>query len=156
MKSIYLFILFSVFFVACNEATVDTKAEGEKLMQLSRDWSKVAQTDSVDKALSYWADDAVVMIPGQEAIKGKQAIREMVEGTKNIPGFKISWEPLSASVSKTGDMAYLIEENQVSFQDSTGKTITEYNKAVTIWRKDPDGSWKNVVDMYNAKPVPKK
>ncbi len=155
MKSIYSLILISIFFIACNEATVDAKAEGEKLMQLSRDWSKAAQTDSIDKVLSYWADDAVVMLPGQETIKGKQAIKEMIEGTSNIPGFKISWEPLSASVSKSGDMAYLIEENQVSFQDSTGKTITEYNKAVTVWRKEADGSWKNVVDMYNAKPAPK-
>ncbi len=156
MKSIYSLILLSIFFIACNDATVDTKAEGEKLMQLSRDWSKVAQTDSIDKALSYWADDAVVMLPGDEAIKGKQAIREMVVGAKKIPGFKISWEPLSASVSKSGDMAYLIEVNQVSFHDSTGNTITEYNKAVTVWRKEPDGSWKNVVDTYNAMPAPKK
>jgi len=151
MKSILpLSLIFLLF--ACNDAMVDTKAEGEKIMQLSRDWSKAAQTDSIEKALSYWADDAVVMLPGQDAIKGKQAIREMVEGTKNIPGFKISWEPISAVVSKSGDMAYLIEENQVSFTDTTGKTIIEHNKSLTVWRKEADGSWKNVVDMYNAKP----
>jgi uncharacterized protein (TIGR02246 family) len=152
MKSIFS-ISFILLIVACNNSTVDTKAEGDKLMQVSRDWSKAAQTDSIDKILSYWADDAVVMLPGDDVIKGKQAIREMVEGSSKIPGFKISWVPISASVSKSGDMAYLIENNQVSTTDSTGKTITQYNKAVTIWRKEADGSWKNVVDIFNANPA---
>jgi hypothetical protein len=51
-------------------------------------------------------------------------------------------------------MAYLIERNRVSFQDSTGATVTETNKVVTVWRKQPDESWKNVIDMWNADPSP--
>ena len=49
-------------------------------MQISREWSKSAASDSIEKTLSYWADDAVVMSPGQPSMKGKNAIREMVEG----------------------------------------------------------------------------
>jgi len=137
---------------SCSEHVIDTKAEGERLMQLSREWSKSAATDSIEKTLSYWADDAVVMSPGQSPIKGKNAIREMIEGTSKIPGFKISWEPVNVSVSKGGDMAYMIEQNQITVNDSLGKPITEFNKSVTIWRKETDGSWKNIVDMWNADP----
>ena len=93
------------------------------------------------------------MSPGEPALKGKQAIRGMIEGTSKIPGFKISWEPLSVVVSKSGDMAYMIEQNQITVNDSLGNPITQYNKAVTIWRKEADGSWKNVVDMWNAEPA---
>ena len=149
-------LMIAVIFCACKQQVTDTKAEGEKLMQLSRDWSKLAGTDSIEKTLNYWADDAVVMSPGQPPIKGKDAIRAMVIETSKIPGFKISWEPLTVSISKNGDMAYMIEENQISVNDSTGKSITEFNKAVTIWRKEKDGSWKNVVDMWNADPSRKK
>jgi uncharacterized protein (TIGR02246 family) len=149
-------IMIAVFFCACQQQATDTKAEGEKLMQLSRDWSKSAQTDSIEKTLSYWADDAVLMSPGQPPLKGKDAIRDMVTETSKIPGFKISWEPLSVSVSQNGDMAYMIEENQISVNDSTGKSMTEFNKGVTIWRKGKDGSWKNVVDIWNGDPSRKK
>ena len=60
---------------------------------------------------------------------------------------EISWEPVSIEVSDNGDMAYLIENSTVSFTDSTGKTITQNNKAVSIWRKQNDSNWKNVVDI---------
>jgi ketosteroid isomerase-like protein len=53
-------------------------------------------------------------------------------------------------------MAYMIEKNQVSMKDSSGRTLTEYNKAVTIWRKNAEGNWKNVVDTWNADSTPDK
>lgn len=156
MKFKLLTTLLFTFLISCDEQQVDAKREGEKLMQISREWSKSAGTDSLEKTLSYWAEDAVVMSPGQPPIKGKNAIREMVEGSSKIPGFKISWEPQSVFVSKSGDMAYMIEQNQITVNDSLGNPRTEFNKVVTIWRKDGDGSWKNVVDVWNADPSQKR
>jgi len=103
-------LLTALIFGGCVERRVDRVAEGEKLMQLSREWAMAAQTDSVEKTLSYWADDAVVMAPGQPALKGKQAIREMIQGTSKMPGFRVTWEPLSVHVAKGGDLAYMIEK----------------------------------------------
>ncbi|HTE31921.1 MAG TPA: DUF4440 domain-containing protein [Chryseolinea sp.] len=154
MRNVIVLLLI-VALSGCSEAKIDTKSEGELLMQISRDWSKSAATDSIEKTLSYWADDAIVMAPGQPALKGKKAIREMVEGSSKIPGFRISWEPLSVSVSKSGDMAYLIEQNKISVNDSLGNPMVEYNKSVTIWRKEADGTWKNIVDTWNADPSQK-
>ena len=135
---------------SCGGTHFDSKAEGEKLMQTSREWSKLAATDSVDKVLSYWADDAVMMSPGQAPLTGKKAIREMIEESFKIPGFRISWEPLSVVLSNDGEMGYLIEKSQITIKDSTGKEVTEFNKGVTIWKKGTDGNWKNVVDIWNA------
>jgi ketosteroid isomerase-like protein len=149
-------VLATLTLMACMDTKVDTKAEGERLMQVSKDWSVSAGTDSIEKTLSYWADDAVVMFPGQAQIKGKKAIREMVENSSKIPGFKISWEPLSVSVAEKGDMAYMIEQNKITVNDSLGNPMTEYNKGVTVWRKQADGSWKNIVDIWNAAPAPNK
>ena len=154
MKISATLVLLIIVCSCTNQQKVDTKAEGEKLMQLSREWSKAASTDSIDKILGYWADDAVVMPPGDAAIKGKEGIRAMVEGAAKMPGFKISWEPISVSVSESGDMAYMIEKTQITFNDSTGHPMTQLNKGVTIWKKQADGSWKNVVDTWNAEPPP--
>ena len=151
MRTLTLF-LFLLAIAGCNQTKVDKKAEGEKIMQLSKEWSQAAATKDIEKTLSYWADDAFMMEGGQAPLNGKQAIRQMVEESFKMPGFSISWEPQTVEVSDNGDMAYLIENSKVSFNDSTGKTVTIKNKAVSIWRKQEDGSWKNAVDISTADP----
>jgi ketosteroid isomerase-like protein len=127
--------------------------QAEALMQTSRDWAKAATTSDVERILSYWADDAIVLEPDQTAHIGKAAIRQMIQTSMKIPKFSITWSPESAVISKGGDMGYLIEHNRVSFADSTGKVHTQFGKAVTIWRKDPSGAWKCVVDTWNGSPT---
>ena len=149
MKKITINAIMVITFLSCNQQTVDTKTEGEKLMNLSREWSKVAATRDVEKTLSYWADDATVISAGQPTLKGKQAIRQMVEGSFKDPSFKISWEPESVEISKSGDVGYMIEHDNLTVNDSTGNPKTQYYKAVTVWKKQADGSWKNVVDVMS-------
>jgi ketosteroid isomerase-like protein len=134
-------------------ASEPTQADVEALMQTSRDWAKAAASGDVDRIVSYWADDAIVLEPGQRALIGKPAIRQMVEGSMKIPKFSITWGPESAVVSKGGDTGYIIEHNRVTFADSTGKVQTQFGKVVTIWRKDASGAWKCVVDTWNASPT---
>lgn len=141
---------------ACtNNTTVDRDAEMEQLKDLSREWSEVASTGNTDSLMTYWADDAVMMAPGQPPLKGKEAIRSFVEASGQIPGFDIRWEPLSAHMSEDGSMAYLIERNEMAFDDSLGNRVVQHNKVVTVWRKNEDGNWKNVIDMWNSGPPQK-
>jgi uncharacterized protein (TIGR02246 family) len=140
-------ILLVLTWAGCSQPKVDKKAEGEKVMQLSKQWSEVAASGDIEKTVNYWADNAVMMSAGQPVLNGKQAIRQMVEESFKMPGFRISWQPQSVEVSESGDMAYIIENSQVAFNDSTGNIITQNNKAVSIWKKQSDGTWKNVVDI---------
>jgi ketosteroid isomerase-like protein len=154
MKS-FLGTLVVVALAACaaEPPSIDTEAEEAELMRISREWSEVAGSGDLDATLAYWADDAVMMPPGMPPLKGKKAILEFIEASGSIPGSAIRWEPLEAHVSPSGDFAYLLERNEISFQDSTGVQVTEWNKVVTVWRKQADGSWKNVLDIWNADPT---
>ena len=90
----------------CSGAT-SPQADADKLMQTSREWSKVAASGNMDAVLGYFDDNAVMISEGQPPVRGKQAIREYLEETAKVPGFKIEWDPQEAKVS--GDMGYLIE-----------------------------------------------
>lgn len=149
-------LLMVLILVSCQQKKADTKAEQEKLMQISREWSQAASTGDIDKILGYWTEDAVLFSSGEMAIKGKKGLREMLEASMKVPGFRISWEPLSAEVSESGDMGYLIEKTEISFTDPEGVTQTQKNNAVTIWRKQSDGAWKNVVDISTPDHEPAK
>jgi len=156
MKVHFLGIFFTLltFVVGCSEPTLDRDAEAQKLMELSRDWSAMVGKGNYEAAIDVWADDAVMLPPDLPVLSGKSAISEYISGAASIPGFKISWEPASAHVSKGGDLAYLIEHNVIEMDGENGEKIVTYGKVVTVWRKDSQGHWKNVVDMWNAMPAP--
>ena len=134
--------------------TFDQEAEARALMQLSRRWSELVASGDLEMAIDFWAEDAVMLPPDLPVLSGKAAIREYVTGAANVPGFRISWEPESAHVSESGDMAYLIERNVTEVDGENGEKIVTHGKVVTVWRKDSQGQWKNVVDMWNAAPPP--
>lgn len=138
--------------LACAPAKPDLEAEKAALLQTSRDWAASVATGDVDRMLSFWSDDAVVLPPDRPAVVGKEAIRAFVTGMLSIPGFTITWEPEHATISPSGDIGYLIERNSASFTDSTGARVTQLGKAVTVWRKDAEGQWKCVVDTWNNVP----
>ena len=129
-------------------------AEAEVLMDLSRQWSAVVASGDLDSGMDFWANDAVMLPPDLPLLDGKEAIRKYVEAAAEIPGFKISWEPVSAHVSESSDLAYMIEKNVTEFDGADGNKVITYGKVVTVWRKDPTGKWRNVVDMWNAAPSP--
>ncbi len=128
---------------------IDTKAEGEKLMQISRDWSQAAASGDVEKTLDYWSDDAIMMLPNQPNLKGKESLRGMLKASYKMPGFRISWEPQFVEVSKDGTMAYMIEKTQSSINDTLGLPHPETHTAVTVWRKETGGKWKNILEVWN-------
>ena len=153
MKKLVIIIVLCLTAVACsNQPVIDKKLEGEKLIKLSRDWSDVVKTGDLEKILDGWAEDAVMMVPGMSPLRGKEAIKGYVKAGLEIPGFSVKWEPLEVFVSDNGDMAYMIERNEMIVNDSIGNPIVTYNKTVTVWRKDADGNWKNVIDMWNEDP----
>ena len=138
----------------CSEATFDHEVESQELMELSRTWSATVGSGDLEATLNFWANDALMLPPDLPVLSGKDAIREYVAGAASIPGFKISWEPVSAHISRSGDMAYMIERNVVEFDGPNGDKIITHGKVVTVWRKGDEGEWKNVVDMWNAAPAP--
>jgi ketosteroid isomerase-like protein len=151
---LFLAIALMLFMNACNNInTIDQQAEAEKLMELSREWAKSVKDKDVEKMLSFWADDAIVMSPNESAVVGIESLRGMVDRSMKIPGFEINWEPQNAYVSKSGDLGYVIIKNYMTMPtDTLGNTRTVFNKGVEIWRKQEDGSWKNVIDISNSDP----
>ncbi len=154
MRALFALVPSAAMLLSCAPAPLgDSHADGDKLMQTSRAWARVAATGNLEQTLAYWADDAVVLPPDQPAVVGKAAIRQFLMQSAAIPKFSITWEPEQATVAANGDVGYLVEHNRVTLADSTGALHTQYGKAVTVWRKDATGAWKCVVDTWNNNPT---
>jgi ketosteroid isomerase-like protein len=133
-------------------ATPDLQAERAALFRLDKAWAQAAAARDLEKTVSFWADDARVVPPGQPAVVGKDAIRGYVSSALALPGFSIRWETTDFVVSASGDMAYGFGTNTVTFTGPDGTALTERGRALTVWRKVPGGGWKCVIDIWNAEP----
>ncbi len=149
MKQLLRFLLLASVSCASAGRSDDVRA---RILQLDAEWSEAAQTRDVDRVVSYWADDATVLPPGGPAIVGKAAIREFVAKSFENPSFRIAWKTNDVVVSEGGDLAYGIGTNRVNVNAPDGTPVTMDGKAVTVWRREKDGSWKCVVDIWNGAP----
>lgn len=137
--------------VACMGCASASRPEDiqSQILQLDAEWSRAAQARDIDRVISFWADDAIVLPPGNAPVVGKSAIREFVVKSFQTPGFTISWKTTEMAVSRSGDMAYGTGTNRVTFTGSDGRQVTVDGKAVTVWRRGKEGAWKCVVDIWN-------
>jgi len=136
----------------CRPA-VDVAAETRDLLETDRAWARLAEADApVDSVVAYWTSDARVILPGQPVLVGTEAIRQMVAGTRAIPGFRITWTPDSAAVSPSGDFGYTWGTNQITAPDSARTLVTVEGRYITVWRKESDGRWRCSVDISNEGP----
>jgi len=136
---------------------VDLESERDAILATDRPWQEAIAAKDVDRAVSFWADDAVVMPPSQPSIVGKPAIRRFVSESFRIPGFGIRWETTAVNVSPQGGMAYAFAKTTTTLTGPDGKSMSLPAKSVTVWRKGADGTWKCVVDAWSddAPPPPK-
>ena len=109
-------------------------SEKNRLLKRDAEWANAASEgrDS-ELILSFWTDDAVVIPPGQAPIVGKAALRQYIETSLQIPGFRISWTTSDVLLSPDENMAYLLSDNTVTMNDENGVALTTNGRAVTIW-----------------------
>ncbi len=123
------------------------------ILQRDADWADAAtQGKDIEKIVSYWSDDAVVIPQGQSIAEGKEAIRAFVIESLKTPGFKIHWVSKSVSFSPDGKLAYMRSDNVVTVSGADGVPVTIPGRAITVWKKEPDGLWHCVVDIWNDPP----
>lgn len=124
-----------------------SKAAGEAIMKADMDWSEAAK--SLDPHLAAFADNAIVLAPGEEMISGKDAIAATLGSFYQDPGFSVSWKPVHAEGAGSGDLGYSYGTYHMTFTGPDG-LMHDYGKYATVWKKQADGSWKVTVDMFNS------
>jgi ketosteroid isomerase-like protein len=144
----------AVLLFGCTPARFDATLESRNLLARDREWADAASAGTdVEKIVSYWSDDAVVIPQGQPIVQGKAAIRAFVTSSLQIPGFKIHWMSDSVAFSPDGKLAYMRSTNAMTVPGPDGKPITLPGRAVTVWRLEPDGQWRCVMDIWNDPPA---
>jgi ketosteroid isomerase-like protein len=146
-----LFFLVSLTTACQTQTAADTRASDEAtLRNLDSEWSKAAGARDVDKTVSYYAADAIVMPPNIPALTTKEAIRGLWQSMLGSPGFSGGWNATRVEVARAGDLAYVSGTYEFTERDAGGGPMTDKGKFLEVWKKQSDGSWKCVVDMFSS------
>jgi ketosteroid isomerase-like protein len=140
-----------LFAAGCGEQKPpDTRAADEKAIRdADAQWSKTASARDVDGTVAYYSDDASVLAPNAPIASDKQSIHAAWAGLLT-PDTSLSWQASKVEVARSGDLAYLIGTYQLITKDAHGKPISDNGKFVEVWKKQADGKWKVVADIFNS------
>jgi len=116
-------------------------------------WSNSAAAKDVEATASYYMDDASLLPPNAPIQSGKQAIHAAWAGLLGSVD-SIAWQPTKVEASRSGDMAYTIGVYQMNSKDAKGRPVADHGKYVEVWKKQADGNWKVVADIFNSDLLP--
>jgi ketosteroid isomerase-like protein len=142
-----------VFMLAVLVATVgqiSAKTSVDSLRAADAGWMKVFSAKEVAKSVAYCDESGSVLAPNAPIATGRAAIAKQFEGFFALPDLKITWVADKADVAKSGELGYTSGTYQMSFSVPGGKTVLDNGKYVTVWKKQKDGSWKVVLDIFNT------
>ena len=154
MRRITLYSIMLGALSACSAAHFDASSAQATLLQRDAEWANAAKSGKdLDKIVSYWTDDALVIFPGQPTIEGKKAIRDYVASSLATPGFSIHWVSEKPQFSPDGKLAYMRGTDELTVPGADGKPMTLHLRGITVWRMEPDGQWRCVADISNEMPA---
>ena len=146
-------ILFSItlftFLLSCNKSKPDRDMERWKqdIVNTEKEFADMAKKEGIPKAFISFADDNAVLMRNNTLIIGKESLKTSFEKQVQASGnVSLTWAPDFVDVSASGDLGYTYGKYEYSVTDSLGNVALDSGIFHTVWKRQPDGSWRFVWD----------
>ena len=128
---------------------VDLQAEKAALLQRDHEWQlAVSEKKDAAKIAAFFTKDAIMFGSGEATVTGREALTKSVADLVAGPAFKDEWTWDRVELSPDGSLAYLVGTTNLTTYDSSGHPATNHARLINVWRKDPDGVWRCIVDAW--------
>jgi ketosteroid isomerase-like protein len=147
MKTILTMLTAVILMGCCSEK----KSDPSVLINTDKAFSKMSVEKGLNAAFIYYADDSVVKVrDGNFPLIGKDAMTRIYHARPDS-GMILKWKPVRADISKSDDLGYTFGEWELYLK---ARDTTMYGNYISIWKKQPDGTWKYVLDAGSNTPKP--
>jgi ketosteroid isomerase-like protein len=117
-----------------------SEPNADVLLKADRDFAKQSAAQGAPAWLAVMAPNAVKPTNGGLWLNGPEEISQNMLIAFST-GFTLSWEPVRAEISRSGKLGYTWGRYH-----STLKGKSHDGTYMTVWQKQPDGSWKVLFD----------
>src|ERR1700732_3239324 len=133
-------------------------AKPDALLAADRAFDAATAERKIDGFSSFLADNAATLRADQPVLRGKAALQQDWKALLENKSTSLRWQPISAEISKSGDLGYTVGSYTITRMDEKGDAIVGTGKYLTVWRLQKDGSWKVEFDtgVPDTSPAPQK
>jgi len=132
-------------------APAGLSAEDETAVRaIDAEWARAASAGDGNAIAALYATDATVLPPMEPIRQGEASKKYWVDFTNSFSG---PIELTTTAVEGRGDLAYGVGTYRMSLtpKKAGAKPLpTEEGKYVEVFKKQADGSWKIIYDIWNA------
>jgi len=126
--------------------TMDVEADKAAIRNLH---DQTAAASNAGDLARLFTDDAIMMLPNEPALVGREAIHTWAQGL--FDQFTLEETVTTEEIQVAGDWAFLRGTYTFTMTPKPeGETQEETGKCVHIVQRQPDGSWKNTRLMWNS------
>ena len=124
---------------------VDKEKTKDELAQMEDAFCAMAQEIGLLAAFQHFAAPDVAFIDTDpRKFRGLEAVRQRIGPDK--PGVKLTWSAMFTDVSDDGTLGYNYGRFESRFPGADGREVVRGGFFLTIWKRQPDGSWRYVMD----------
>ncbi|MCK5324528.1 MAG: DUF4440 domain-containing protein [Woeseiaceae bacterium] len=130
------------------------KADVQAILDLEQAVFDAQIAGDIDAWVSYFAEDAIVMLPNAPALLNKLAIRQW--NAPNFEQFDLHEESDYREVEVAGDWGYIRAHWIWTLTPKDGgKSVKDTGYSIWIVHRQPNGSWKITRGIFNSEnPIP--
>ena len=137
--------------LASYSQTSGRPADVQALKDTEARWNREFAAKDLEKLVSHYADNAVLMATGMPSSSGRDQIRKTVKEMVDDPALALKFQASRVEVSSSGDLGFTQGSYQLTMTDPASKqVIHDHGSYVTTYRKQPDGSWKAIADIASS------
>jgi ketosteroid isomerase-like protein len=122
--------------------------ETDSILAADVAWLEVYQAKDLAKSVAFCDEQASMLAPNAPIAIGKDAIAKLI--AEDFAHDNIAWHADKVGVSRSGDLGYTSGTTGMTFKDASGKTAVYKGKYLTVWKKQANGEWKVLYDMFNS------
>lgn len=146
-KQIFILILPFLLLAACSNKRNKKNNEDKKAEMIAAEisFSKFSELNGTRKALMEYIDsEGVLLRPNIMPLVGAAAIDFISQA--NDTAYTMIWQPKGGNIAESGELGYTFGIYSITpkYKDSI-----MHGTYVNIWKKQPDGSWKLLLDSGN-------
>lgn len=130
---------------SASRAEVVTPGDEEAIRQGLVDFVAFARAGDWDELAGLYEDDAVMLPPGAEIVIGRAPISAFF-----MPFTVDEFELETVVVEGRGDLAYARGTYDWVVRVADSAPMPDRGKWLTVWRKQADGSWLMIEDIWNS------